>query len=98
MQFAAEFFGTFVFLSVILHATSPKNQWPNLAPLLIIFGLLAGIVVSASGSGAHLNPAVSFMTYINGSMPLSTVGQYVSAQLLGAVAAVAVKAVMDGYK
>ena len=87
MKYLAEFLGTFVFLSVILQATSPKAAWPSLAPLLIVVGLLAGIVLTASTSGAPLNPAVSVMMYLNKSLPAADFIPYVGAQLLGAVAA-----------
>jgi len=60
MKYLAEFLGTFVFLSVIL---------------------------TASTSGAHLNPAVSVMMYLNKSLPAADFIPYVGAQLLGAVAA-----------
>ena len=95
MQFASEFLGTFVFVLVILYATASNAQWPNLAPLLIICGLLAGIVSSASGSGGHLNPAVSVMMYLKGSLPLNKLGEYMGAQISGAVAAVLVKSSID---
>ena len=87
MKYVAEFLGTFIFLSVILQATAKNAPWPNLTPLLIVVGLLAGIVISASTSGAHLNPAVSTMMFLNKSLPMNDLIPYVGAQLLGAVAA-----------
>lgn len=86
-KYVAEFIGTFVFLSVILQATARNATWPALAPLLIVVGLLAGIVMTASTSGAHLNPAVSTMMVLNKSLPVADFLPYVGAQLLGAVAA-----------
>lgn len=86
-KYLAEFIGTFVFLSVILQATSARAAWPSLAPLLIVVGLLAGIVMTANTSGAHLNPAVSAMMVLNKSLPVADFVPYVGAQLLGAVAA-----------
>jgi aquaporin Z len=87
MKYVAEFIGTFVFLSVILQATSPRAPWPSLAPILIVVGLLAGIVITAGTSGGHLNPAVSTMMFLNKSLPAADFIPYVGAQLLGAVAA-----------
>ena len=98
MKFASEFFGTFIFMSIILYATSSNNLWPSLTPLMICVGLLAGIIVSASTSGAHLNPAVSVMMFLNKSLTQTQLGSYVGAQILGAVAAVAFKSILDGYK
>jgi aquaporin Z len=87
MKYVAEFLGTFFFLSVILQATAKNAVWPAVAPLMIVFGLLAGIVLTASTSGAHLNPAVSTMMVLNKSLPVSDFLPYVGAQLLGGVAA-----------
>ena len=98
MKFASEFFGTFIFMSIILYATSSNNLWPSLTPLMICVGLLAGIIVAASTSGAHLNPAVSVMMFLNKSLTQTQLGTYVGAQILGAVAAVALKSVFDGCK
>ena len=85
--YLAEFIGSFIFFTVILQATAKNANWPNLAPLLIVVGLLAGIAVAASGSGAHLNPAVSVMMLLNKSLPMNDFLPYVGAQLAGAVAA-----------
>lgn len=94
-QFVSEFVGTFVFMLVILYATAQNAQWPNLAPLLIVGGLLSGIVLSATNSGGHLNPAVSFMMYLKGALTLNGMGEYMVAQLLGAFVAVMVKSHID---
>jgi aquaporin Z len=86
-NYLAELLGSFVFFFVILQATAKNAPWPNLAPLLIAVGLLAGIAVAASSSGAHLNPAVSTMMLLNKSLAMNDYLPYVGAQLLGAVAA-----------
>lgn len=78
--FAVELAGTFVFLYVILSTG---------APIPIAIGLLAGIYVSASVSGAHLNPAVSIMTFANRGITVPQLGVYVSAQILGGLLALA---------
>ena len=87
MKYVMEFLGTFFFLSVILQATAKNAVWPTVAPLLIVVGLLGGITLSASTSGAHLNPAVSTMFYLNKSLPGADFLPYVGAQVLGAIAA-----------
>lgn len=87
MKYVAEFFGTFVFLSVILAATSKNAAMPSFAPVMIVVGLLASIVVSAPISGAHLNPAVSVMSFLNKTLPSSDLVPYIAAQVAGAWAA-----------
>lgn len=96
LAFFGEFFGTFVFVSVILQATAKNAKWPLLAPFMIILGLLAGIVISVNASGAHLNPAVSTVMYLDRALSTTEFGTYVSAQVLGAVSAYFVKTYMDG--
>jgi len=98
LQLTSEFFGTFIFMSIILYATSPNNLWPSLTPVMICVGLLAGIIVSAPVSGAHLNPAVSVMMFVNKSISSQQLGTYVGAQVLGALAAVAAKSMLEGCK
>ena len=90
LKFAFELFGTFVFLSVILYATDKTFPWPTLTPIMIIAGLLAGIVVSANVSGAHLNPAVSIAMLLNGKLPVGEFFPYIFGQVGGAVLAVVV--------
>lgn len=83
----AEFVGTFIFVLVILHATSKEAVWPSLAPLFIGMGLLAGKSIAASTSGGHLNPAVSAVMLMTKQLSLTDFVPYVFAQLLGAVLA-----------
>jgi len=47
--------------------------------------VFVGVYVSASSSGAHLNPAVSVALAITGKFPWADVPVYVTAQLLGAM-------------
>ena len=87
-KFCAEVVGTFVFLAVIItsgHATercSDALTWIKIGLALGISILLVGIV-----SGGHLNPAVSFMLYLNNDIKLETLGVYIVAQLVGATLA-----------
>jgi glycerol uptake facilitator-like aquaporin len=84
-KFCAEVLGTFIFLSVIItsgHATercSDALTWIKIGLALAISILLIGVV-----SGGHLNPAVSFMLYLNNDIKLETLGVYIVAQILGA--------------
>jgi glycerol uptake facilitator-like aquaporin len=96
MKYAAEFLGTFFFLSVILHATSKSAVWPAMTPLLIAVGLLAAITTAAGTSGAHLNPAVSVMMAMKGALPQGDVLGYVGAQILGGVTALWVYRMVQG--
>ena len=78
-SYAAELVGTFFFLlSILASAGNP----------LIIGGALALVVFLIAGvSGGHVNPAISFMTYLSGGMRPSEMTGYVVAQLAGAAAA-----------
>lgn len=51
--------------------------------LAVSFGVLCFVKVS----GAHFNPAVSFVMYIKGNMTVSELCTYVAAQLAGGIAA-----------
>jgi len=78
-SYAAEFVGTFFFLlSILASAGSPLIIGAALA--LVVF-LIAGL------SGGHVNPAVSFMTYLNGGLRPSELVGYVVSQLAGGAAA-----------
>ena len=85
-KYAVEFVGTFIFLSVIIRATT-NPKWETLAPILIAVGLLAAIIFSAEISGAHLNPAVSVMQVFREVLPKEELLPYVAAQVMGGLAA-----------
>jgi len=89
IKYVSEFIGTFVFLSIILNAVSKNanNSMTHFAPLAIGLGLVAMIEFGGGVSGGHYNPAVSLMFMLNGGLPSGDIVPYVSAQLLGAVAA-----------
>ena len=84
-KFFAEIVGTFIFLSVIItsgHATSRCSDaltWLKIGLALSISILLVGFV-----SGAHLNPAVSFMLFLNKDIDLYGLIIYILAQMVGA--------------
>jgi aquaporin Z len=67
----AEMVGTFVFLSCVLCTTSNSSESSYfLAPIVIMFGIVAGLYISSKISGGHLNPAISIMLYFRGNIPL----------------------------
>lgn len=77
----SEFFGTFILVTAILFTGNP---------VYIAAGFLAAITITGALSGGHINPAVSLAMLFKGDMNTSSVVQYISAQVLGALAAVAV--------
>lgn len=87
-KFFAEILGTFIFLSVIItsgHATTrcaDALTWIKIGLALSISILLIGYV-----SGGHLNPAVSFMLYLNNDIQFEGLIVYIIGQLLGATLA-----------
>jgi aquaporin Z len=87
-KFFAEIIGTFVFLSVIItsgHATTRSADaltWIKIGLALAVAILLVGMV-----SGGHLNPAVSFMLYLNKDIDVETLVVYIIGQLIGALLA-----------
>jgi aquaporin Z len=88
IKYLAEFIGTFVFLTVILKS----GTFGNAQPFVIVTGLLAAIFMGGAISGGHFNPAVSAMMYVQDSTTFTSTdfAGYVTAQLLGAVAALKV--------
>jgi aquaporin Z len=77
-KFIAELFGTFLLISVIF--ATGKAIPIGLTLVTIVF--LIGNV-----SGGHVNPAISAIMYMKGSIDLSTCTLYVVAQLLGGLMA-----------
>jgi glycerol uptake facilitator-like aquaporin len=78
IQYVVEFFGTFFFLSVIV-ATGQ--------PFLIAAALLAVLLLGASTSGAHFNPAVSVMFWMKGDLGWKDLLAYVGSQVAGGLTA-----------
>jgi aquaporin Z len=90
---SAEFLGTFWLVlggcgSAVLAASFP-NTGIGLLGVAAAFGLSVLTVAYAIGhiSGCHLNPAVSLGLVVAKRFPLSEMPAYVSAQVLGAIAA-----------
>jgi len=97
----AEFLGVFgiVFLGcgyVVVFSTTY-----GLIGIALAFGLVVGSLVVCFGkvSGAHINPAVTFMLWATGRFPHVSAGVYLIAQLLGGIAgAAALKGLADPAK
>ncbi len=86
--FLAELIGTFIFLGVIItsgHASSKVNDaftWIKIGLALSVAILLVGYV-----SGGMLNPAVSFMLYLNNDITMEKMIISIFAQIIGAILA-----------
>ena len=80
-QMIAEFFGTFILVLAIILSGQP---------LYIAAGFLAAITIAGGVSGGHLNPAVSLSMMVSGDMSPMKTGQYIIAQVAGALTALAV--------
>jgi aquaporin Z len=79
LPYLAEYLGTFFFILVVF--ASGGNP-------LAIGGALAIIIYLVSmHSGAHVNPAVSMVMHLNGSLTQGKLLYYVIAQVLGALSA-----------
>ena len=78
LKYFVELAGTFLFLSVIFHVGKP---------IPIAAALLAAILFGSTVSGAHFNPAVSFIAWTRGTLKAGDLVLYVLAQLIGGVLA-----------
>ncbi len=95
-KLAAEFIGTFWLVfggcgSAVIAAGFPEVGI-GLLGVSLAFGLTVVTMAYAIGhvSGCHLNPAVSLGLVVGGRHPVSELGPYIAAQVLGAIAAAAV--------
>ncbi len=78
-SYVAEYIGAFFFILAIF--ASGGN------PIIIGAALAIVVFLVASISGGHVNPAVSFAMYMNGSLRPMDLFSYVFAQLLGGASA-----------
>jgi aquaporin Z len=76
--FLAEFIGTFILVLAILAAGNP---------LFIAAAFLAAITIASKMSGGHLNPVVSLVMAVNGTIKSSQLMVYIPAQVSGALLA-----------
>ena len=79
LPYVAEYLGTFFFILVIF--ASGGNA------LAIGAALAAVIYLVSAHSGAHVNPVVSVVMHMNGSLTQGKLLYYIVAQLLGALSA-----------
>jgi aquaporin Z len=77
--YAAEFAGTcLLVLSVLLTGGSPWVVGATLAAVILLAG---------NYSGAHVNPAISFVMAVRGSLPYVQLPLFIGSQVAGALAA-----------
>lgn len=92
-KFFAEFFGTAMILvfgsGVVSNVLLSKTKGNNGGWIVISFGwavgVFVGVLIAASVSGAHLNPAVTIALVLAGKFSVSQMPLYICAQLLGAM-------------
>lgn len=91
--FVAEFLGTALVITigngVVANVVLPNTKGNNGGLISIVFGwmiaVFIGVYVTASISGAHLNPAVTIALASAGKFSWALVPSYILAQLLGAM-------------
>ncbi len=89
----AEFLGTTILIllgnGVVANVLLNKTKGNDSGLIVIAFGwaiaVFVGVFITASISGAHLNPAVTLGLAITGDFAWSQVGAYMIAQLFGAM-------------
>jgi glycerol uptake facilitator-like aquaporin len=79
LPYLAEYLGTFFFILVVFAS--------NGNALAIGSALAAVIYLITEHSGAHVNPVVSIVMNMNGSLKQGNLLYYIIAQLLGALSA-----------
>ena len=91
-RFFAEFLGTFILVfagtgAIVVNELSGGTI--THVGVALTFGLVVAAMIYTFGdvSGAHLNPAVSISFAIAGRFPAADLPAYISAQMLGALAA-----------
>ena len=92
-EFFAEFFGTAMILvfgsGVVANVLLTNTKGNNSGWIVISFGwaigVFTGVLISASTSGAHLNPAVTLALVLAGKFSVAKMPLYITAQLLGAM-------------
>ncbi len=96
-KYIVEFIGTF-FLVLTICMTSYSKVSADLQPIAV--GSMLMILVYSMGylSGAQFNPAISLAVYLRGRINLKEMGFYWIAQILGAVAAAMITAVLISAK
>lgn len=91
--FLSECIGTAILIilgnGVVANVVLSKTKAQNSGWIVIVFGwamaVFVAVYVSASGSGAHLNPAVSIALAVAGKFEWAKIPLYIGAQMLGAM-------------
>lgn len=91
--FIAELIGTAMLVllgggvvaNVVLNQTKGNNSGWIVITTAWAFAVFVGVAIAGPYSGAHLNCAVTAAAYIIGDLDLATAGQYILAQMLGAM-------------
>lgn len=93
-RYITELIGTFVFVFAVIGIVATPDC--GVAGTALGIGAALMVMVYASGhvSGGHLNPAVSVAAYLRGALPLTDLGPYIAAQLLGALTAFGAGAIL----
>jgi len=86
-KYVTEFIGTFFLVFTVCAAVRAGGA---LAPIGIGAVLAAMIFAGGHISGGHFNPAVSLAVFVRGRLPLSDLGAYIAAQLVGGLVAAGV--------
>ena len=83
-ELASEFLGSFIFYAIVI---SQKND--QFSPLVCGIALFIGILIAKIGSenAGHLNPGVTFFSYLNGNFTESHAVYFIVVQLIAAVTA-----------
>lgn len=93
---AAEFLGVALFLTSIIAATQIESRDGGFANVALAGTLAVAILLTASTSGGHLNPAVSFYFFAKKAISGLDLATYVAAQLAGAAVGVQLGALLTG--
>jgi glycerol uptake facilitator protein len=91
--FLSEFIGTTIMMiignGVVANVVLPKTKGNNGGLISIVLGwtiaVFVGVYISASSSGAHLNPAVTIALATAGKFDWALIPSYILAQLLGSM-------------
>jgi glycerol uptake facilitator protein len=91
--FLSECIGTAILIilgnGVVANVVLSKTKAQNSGWIVIVFGwamaVFVAVYVSAAGSGAHLNPAVSIALAVAGKFEWAKIPLYIVAQMLGAM-------------
>ncbi len=103
-KYLAELIGTFLFLTIgylsVPAIGGASVDTPNLlvVPFSFGLGLLAAIFAVGHISGGHFNPAVTVAAVLDKRVEVTDAIGYILAQVIGAIAAAAVVAVVAGQQ